>query len=295
MSKPKLIAIVGPTASGKTALAHELADQFSGELISVDSRQIYRRMDIGTAKDKTTSWGIDLIDPDQAYSVAEFKTYVQDKIGEILTRGHLPILVGGTGLWLRAVIDNLDLTRTAGDMALRRELQGHALQDLNAEFERLDPVGAAVIDHQNKRRVVRALEVVKLTGRRWSEQQTRGESPYQVLQIGLSVPREELNKRIDHRVEAMIEQGLIEEVRRLQGRYGCSTESMTGIGYRQVCAYLDGTATQEDAIAEIKRATHAYAKRQMTWFKRDLRIVWVKPGEEAVGLVRTFLKMTSDR
>ena len=288
--KPKIVAIVGPTASGKTSLALDIAKRFNGELISVDSRQVYRGMDIGTAKGKEEQWGIDLVDPDQEYSAADHKTYVTNKTDEVLGRGKLPILVGGTGLWLRAIIDDLDLTATARDPVLREELEARTLEDLFQEYQSLDPAGAQVIDRDNKRRVVRALEVTKITGRPWSQQQTRGESKYDVLQIGLLVPREELNARIDHRVDKMINDGLVEEVRGLRDRYGCEVESMTGIGYRQLCAHLEGQATLDGAVEEITKDTRDYAKRQMTWFKRDPRIVWVKPGDSVESLVNTFLK-----
>ncbi len=317
---PKVIAIVGPTASGKTALSIEIAKQWNGEIISVDSRQVYRGMDIGTAKpnvkverweggeagiqalfgasrvllvEGVPHWGIDLIDPDEPYSAADYKTYATNKINEILERGRLPVLVGGTGFWLKTLIDNLDLTSTPGYLGLRTQLEARTLGDLCHEFKQLDPVGAELIDKQNKRRVVRALEVTKLTGKPWSEQQTAGESMYDVLQIGLFVPRDELNERIDARVDEMIAQGLVNEVRRLKDHYGCEIESMTGIGYRQVCRFLSGEEKLKDAIEDVKRDTRAYAKRQMTWFKRDSRIVWIKPGEPIDGIVEEFLRKKS--
>lgn len=288
--KPKIIAIVGPTASGKTSLALELAARFDGELISVDSRQVYRGMDIGTAKSKEAQWGIDLVNPNELFSAADYKAYASDKTNEILSRGRVPIFVGGTGLWLRAVIDDLDLTKTARDPGLRRELSARTLEDLLEEYEALDPVGAQTIDRKNKRRVMRALEVSKLTGQPWSAQQTVGDGKYDVLQIGLSVPREELKVRINKRVDAMVHSGLVEEVKRLRDRYGCAIESMTGIGYRQMCVYLAGQSTREEAVEEIKKATRAYAKRQMTWFKRDKKIHWVVDPFQAVALVETFIR-----
>ena len=288
--KPKIVAIVGPTASGKTSLALDIAKRFNGELISVDSRQVYRGMDIGTAKGKEEQWGIDLVDPDQEYSAADHKTYVTNKTDEVLGRGKLPILVGGTGLWLRAILDNLDLTATASDPVMRGELEARTLEDLFQEYQSLDPAGALVIDRDNKRRVVRALEVTKITGRPWSQQQTRGESKYDVLQIGLLVPREELNKRINQRVDEMIKNGLVEEVRGLRDRYGCQVESMTGIGYRQLCEYLEGHVTLDVAIEAIKKATSDYSKRQVTWFRRDQSIVWITEPSRATELVRIFIQ-----
>ena len=316
--KPKVIAIVGPTASGKTGLGIEVAKRWNGEVISIDSRQVYRGMNIGTAKPEGTwveseiekggsinqlfgarktflvdgvpHWGIDLVNPDEPYSAADFKQYAHQKIEKIVARGHVPILVGGTGFWLKTIIDNLDLTSTPSDPALRAELEAHTLGDLFHEYKQLDPEGAELIDKQNKRRVVRALEVTKLTGKPWSHQQTAGEQLYEVLQIGLSVSREELAERIDMRVEEMVAKGLVDEVRRLKDTYGCEIESMTGIGYRQVCAFLSGEQKLKDAIEEVKKDTRAYAKRQMTWFKRDSRIVWIQPGDSTHQIVEAFLK-----
>ncbi|MBI4256705.1 tRNA (adenosine(37)-N6)-dimethylallyltransferase MiaA [Candidatus Uhrbacteria bacterium] len=351
--KPKVIAIVGPTASGKTRLGIEIAKRWNGEVISVDSRQVYRGMDIGTAKpegtwveseiekdgsikqlfgsrktflvDGVTHWGIDLVTPDEPFSAADFKAYATEKINEIFVRGRLPILVGGTGFWLKTIIDNLDLTSTPGDPALRAELESRTLGDLFHEYKQLDPEGAELIDKQNKRRVVRALEVTKLTGKPWSEQQTAGEQLYDVLQIGLLLPREELIERIDSRVEEMVARGLVDEVRRFKDTYGCECESMTGIGYRQVCAFLSditslgavdisGTRSEQlcpighncslasfadrtklnAAIEDVKRDTRAYAKRQMTWFKRDSRIVWVNLGDSTENLIKRFLENRSN-
>jgi tRNA dimethylallyltransferase len=351
MKRTKLLVIIGPTASGKTGLGIDLAKRFDGEVISVDSRQIYRGMDIGTAKavgekvrigtwrlghglptalvvDGVPHWGIDIADPDTEYSVADFKKYADEKIADIASRGKLPILVGGTGLWVCAVIDNLNLTETPPDWELRARLEARPLGDLFAEYKRLDPDGAELIDRQNKRRVVRALEVTLATGKPFSKQIEKGNGKYDALEIGILVDRDALNERINGRVDEMVASGLINEVRRLRDAYGCEHESMTGIGYRQICAWLDSTefssthgapaaehpavltspfgsrsARREpcssapmgrriglaDAIEEIKKATRAYAKRQMTWFKRDDRIQWIRNPEDAVDLVIRFL------
>lgn len=292
-SLSKLIAILGPTASGKTGLGIEIAKKIEGEIIGVDSRQVYREMNIGTAKITSSGiphWGIDLVDPDEDYSVADFKTYAEKKIDEILKRNHVPILVGGTGLWLSALIDNFDLTQTAGDPVLRAQLELRPLGDLFAEYKRLDPEGSETIDRENKRRVVRALEVCKITGKPFSKQQTKGEPKYDVLQIGLSVDRQELNLRIDQRVDEMIANGLVNEVRALKEKYGCEIDAMTGIGYRQICTFLEGKPSLGDAIQETKKATRQYAKRQMTWFRRDERIKWVSDLETVLEIVASFLQ-----
>ncbi|OGL98615.1 hypothetical protein A2318_04570 [Candidatus Uhrbacteria bacterium RIFOXYB2_FULL_45_11] len=327
---PKLIAILGPTASGKTALGILIAKLVGGEVISVDSRMVYRNMNVGTAKpegewktgeieiggridqmfgarkqffvEDVPHWGIDLVDPDQDYSVAQFKEYAEKKIAEIVKRKHVPILVGGTGLWLSAVIDNLDLSSTPSDEKLRAELEEKSMGDLFHEYKTLDPIGAELIDRDNKRRVVRALEVTLLTGKPFSQLQTRGVSKYDVLQIGLSVDRDVLYERINDRVDEMIAKGLVNEVRGLNEKYGCQIESMTGIGYRQVCEFLNrtpsphrgegggGVVRLKDAIEEIKKDTRHYAKRQMTWFKRDERIEWVTDPKKAIVLAEAFLK-----
>ncbi|MBI4713697.1 tRNA (adenosine(37)-N6)-dimethylallyltransferase MiaA [Candidatus Uhrbacteria bacterium] len=299
---PKLIAIVGPTASGKTGLGIEIAKKVDGEVVSVDSRQVYRGMDIGTAKvgevgkdregktiDGIPHWGIDLVNPDEDYSVADFKKYAEQKIEEIIKRKHVPILVGGTGLWVSAIINNFDLAKTPADLKLRAELSARPIEDLFLEYKQLDPEGAEVIDKENKRRVVRALEVTKLTGRPFSQQQTKGEPKYDVHQIGIIVERSILNERINKRVDEMIADGLVDEVRSLSDKYGCEIDSMTGIGYRQICEFLEGKSTLAEAIEKVKKATRQYAKRQMTWFKRDSRIHWMSDQEAAFNFVIGFL------
>jgi tRNA dimethylallyltransferase len=315
--KPKIIAVVGPTASGKTSLSIALAKQFDGEVISVDSRQVYKGMDIGTAKaegewisseiekggsinqlfgarqqfmvEDVVHWGIDLVDPDVAYSVADFQTYAQEKIADIISRGKVPILAGGTGFWLKAVIDDLDLSETPANLELRAKLEEKTLGDLFARYKHLDPEGAQVIDRKNKRRLVRAIEVSEVTGIPFSQHRSTPTSPYDVLQIGLSVDREVLKDRANIRVDEMVAKGLVDEVRDLKARYGCEVESMTGIGYRQICEFLDGETSLKSAIEDVKSDTRKYAKRQMTWFKRDDRIQWITESSQAFPLVQTFL------
>ncbi len=315
--KPRIVAIIGPTASGKTSLGIGIAKRFNGEVISIDSRQVYRGMDIGTAKiegervevggrsmtdliegagskavlfDEVLHWGIDLVDPDHEYSISDFKLFADKKIAEIVRRGHVPILVGGTGFWLQAIIDNFDLTNTKSDPALREELEKKSSGDLFHEYKQLDPEGAEMIDRDNKRKLVRALEVTKLTGKPFSESQAKGESKYDVLQIGLLVDREVLNERINLRVDEMVAKGLVDEVRKLKDQYGCEIESMTSIGYRQVCEFLEKKVSLKESVEEVKTASRQYAKRQMTWFKRDKRIQWVVNQEQALELVQTFFK-----
>ncbi len=311
--KPKIIAIVGPTASGKTSFGIEIAKRYEGEIISVDSRQIYQKMNIGTAKavgewkgvddsldamveggkalliEGVAHWGIDLVSPDTPYSAADFKKYAEKKIDEILKRGKVPVLVGGTGFWLQALIDNYTLTETASDDVLRANLEEKGKGELFAQLKRVDPKTAEVIDRENKRKLVRALEVYERTGVAFSSQQNKNDSKYSVLQLGLSVEREVLVERINFRVDQMIAEGLVDEVRDLEKDYGCEIESMTSIGYRQICMFLQNKISLKEAVDEVKKDTRRYAKRQMTWFRRDDRIVWVEDIDQATSFVNQFL------
>ena len=315
--KPKVIAIIGPTASGKSSLGIELAKQFNGEVVSVDSRQVYKEMNIGTGKvvgiwgaseiekggsisqlfgsreflnvEGVPHWGLDLVTPDQTYSAAEFKEYAEGRIKDTVSRGKLPILVGGTGFWLSAMIENYDLANTPADSTLRAELEQRGSGELFARDKELDPEGAELIDKTNKRKLVRALEVTKVSGVPFSQYRSKGEAKYDVLQIGLRVEREVLYERINQRVEGMVAEGLVDEVRGLREKYGCETESMTGIGYRQICAFLEGESSLKDAVESVKQDSRRYAKRQETWFKRDARIQWITDSEEAKELVEKFL------
>lgn len=253
--------------------------------------------------DGVPHWGIDVADPDEDFNVSQFKAYAEARIAEIVKRGHLPIVVGGTGLWVDALVDNLSIPEVPPDPAIRAELEPRSLDDLFAEYKRLDPLGAEQIDRHNKRRLVRALEVCRVTGKPFSAMQVKGELKYDVLKIGLDVERDELNRRIDDRVDEMIAKGLVNEVRGLMPAssppakgesegvptLGALPVAMTGIGYRQIAFFLNGKANLAAAIEDIKRDTRAYAKRQLTWFKRDARIHWVKAPSEAETLVDIFL------
>ncbi|MFH1631400.1 MAG: tRNA (adenosine(37)-N6)-dimethylallyltransferase MiaA [bacterium] len=319
MDKPKIIAIVAPTASGKTELAIVLAKQFSGEVISTDSRTVYRGMDIGTAKPGVDSrqhpvasswpkkieelfsdkpymvegvphWGFDIADPDEEFTVADFKSYADGKIADILDRGKLPILAGGTGLYTGAVVDNMSFTQAPPDNDLRDELEVLSNDQLVDRLAKADPAAANQIDAANRRRVVRAIEVVETTGKPLADQQTKGEAKYDALILGIEFDRDVLYERIDLRVDQMIAGGLVDEVRALRDKYGCDVNAMTGIGYRQICLFLEGYIKLNDAIDLIKRDTRHFAKRQITWFKRDERINWVEKADDAIELVEEFLK-----
>ena len=279
---PNLLVIVGPTAVGKTALAIDLAQSLEGEIVSADSRQIYRGMDIGTAKPTRQEQSraphhlIDIVAPDEPYTLAQFQSDAYAAIDDILARGKLPLLVGGTGLYVRAVVEGLRIPRVPPNEKLRAQL---AAQDGLALYERLrelDPDAAARIDPRNIRRTVRALEVCLTTGRRFSELGRASPPPYRITQIGLTMNRSELYARIDARVERMMEQGLVAEVEALvrQG-YGWNLPSMSGLGYREMGAYLRGEVQLDEAVMNIKRNTRDFVRRQYTWFRlKDERIRW---------------------
>lgn len=316
----KLLVIVGPTASGKTGLSLELAKEFDGEIIAADSRTVYRGMDIGTAKsvgkiagaaggewgsgigniknlfaekpyvvDGVPHWGINLVDPDEDFTASDFKEYAEKKIQEITDRGHLPMLVGGTGLYVNAVINNLSFTQVPPNPALREKLEEMTNEVLLGLIQEKDPDTAETIDAANRRRLVRALEIIEGSGKTLKEMQQKGPSKYDLCYMGLAVDRDELNRRIDSRVDEMVASGLVNEVRSLKEQYGSDAVAMTGIGYRQICAFLLGQMKLADAIDLVKRDTRQYAKRQMTWFKRDERIRWLQHPQEARPIVEQWV------
>lgn len=316
MQKIPLIAVVGPTASGKTDVGVRIAQALDGEVLCVDSRTVYRGMDIGTAKvqgavgDKWASgwvierlfepapvmvedvphWGIDLVNPDEAFTVADFVAYAKKKIADIVARGKVPVLVGGTGLYFRALLDGLTLTDVEPNAALRAELESTPTEELVEMLGALDPDAAANIDASNRRRVVRALEIVKTTGQTLREQQKVVKTPYEVCWIGVEREREELYRRIDERVDAMIAQGLIDEARKLNETYGAESQAMSGIGYRQLATFFQGKMKLREAVERIKFDTHHYAKRQLTWFKADVRVQWVASTQEALLLAHKHVE-----
>lgn len=305
---PKIIVIVGPTAVGKTDLSLELAKKFNGEIINADSRQVYQGMDIGTAKEKRDSEekggkkkqdlylvkGIphhlmDVVKPNQEFTLADFKEKAGKAIADILKRDKLPIIVGGTGLYVRAIIDNLDIPAVAPNFDLRKKLEEMTLEQKVDYLKKIDPKACKEIDLKNPRRVIRAIEVVEATGKSFAEQQTKSKPLFDVLQIGLNLPRQELNQRIDQRVDKQIKDGLVDEVKKLAEKYDWKLPAMSGIGYKQIGFYLRQEIFLPEAIEMIKKDTRHYAKRQMTWFNKDERIKWVKDVKEAEDLLRKFL------
>ncbi len=297
-----LIVILGPTAVGKTALAIHAASALNGEIVSADSRQVYRHMDIGTAKPAPDELAavphhlIDIVTPDQPYSLAEYQRGAYRAIQDIHARGRLPLLVGGTGQYLTAVLEGWGIPEVPPDPSLRAELEDFAAaQGARALHDRLravDPAAASRIDYRNIRRVVRALEVSLLTGTPISALQRKSPPPYRVLQIGLTLPREALYERIDARVERMIAAGLEREVRALlDAGYTWGCPAMSGLGYAQWQPYLAGDATLDEVAGAIRRETRAFARRQYTWFRgHDSGIRWLDAAQTAPDAVIDMMR-----
>jgi tRNA dimethylallyltransferase len=299
-TKQKIIAIVGPTASGKTALSISLAQKYNGEIVSADSRQIYRGMDIGTAtpspaeQDGIPHHLLAIKNPDEEYTVSDYKRDATAAISQILKNNRVPIMVGGTGLYVDAVLDNLDIPEVKADPELRAKIEKDIAENgLVTVFKKLvdrDPDAAYVVDPKNPRRVVRALEVAISTGEPFTAQRKKNGPLFNALKIGLNPPAEILRGRIDLRVEIMLQDGLVNEVETLVKRYGSGCPAFDAIGYREIISYLDGKISLEKAADIIKHNTWHYAKRQMTWFRKDKNIRWIAKPEEAEKLVSSFLK-----
>ena len=287
----KMLAIVGPTAVGKTALSIELARRFDGEIVSADSRQIYRHMDIGTAKATPEEQAaaphhlIDVVDPDEELTLSHYRRLATEAVADIAARGRLPILVGGTGLYVRALLEGWTVPEVPPRPAVRRALEERAEREgheaLHRRLAEVDPAAAARIDSRNVRRVIRALEVYQATGEPISALQRKEPPGYRVFTIGLTMPRADLYRRIDERVDRMVEAGLVGEVRDLLARgyergQGRDLPAMSGLGYRQIGQYLRGEVSLEEAIALIKRHTRRFVRQQYNWFRlSDPTIHWV--------------------
>jgi tRNA dimethylallyltransferase len=278
-SLPALISIVGPTAVGKTALAVALAQRLNGEIISADSRQIYRLMDIGTAKPTAADQAavphhlIDICDPDEEFSLARYQELAAAAIAAVVARGRTPLLVGGTGQYLAAMLEGWQIPRVPPQPSLRAALEQEAAEgsvaQLHARLALLDPVAAAQIAPHNLRRIIRALEVYAVTGRPISEQQGRSPPDYQLRTIWLTRPREELYARADARVDAMLAAGLVEEVAGLVARgYSWDLPALSSLGYLQLRPYLEGRGTLEACVERLKFDTHSFIRRQLAWFRR---------------------------
>jgi tRNA dimethylallyltransferase len=290
---PHLLIIVGPTAVGKTALSLQLAEQFQGEILSGDSMQVYRHMDIGTAKASPAERAriphhlIDIIDPDTSFSVQAFQRLAQAKIEEIHLRRHLPMLVGGTGLYVESITHRYVLPHVPEKPEIRRRWQTYAQtygkEALHAQLHQVDPLSARRLHIHDQRRIIRALEVTEVTGIPFSQLKRRAISPYHLLWIGLTMPRERLYERINQRVDEMIAAGLVAEVTALREKgFHPGLTAMQAIGYKEVMSYLTGEMTLPETIALIKKRTRNFAKRQLSWFHRLPEINWFDVTEEGV-------------
>ncbi|MBN2501377.1 MAG: tRNA (adenosine(37)-N6)-dimethylallyltransferase MiaA [Anaerolineales bacterium] len=278
--RPPLLVILGPTAVGKTTLAIELAEKIGGEIVSVDSRYFYRGMDIGTAKptfeerERVPHHLIDVADPDETWSLAIFQEAAQQAIADIAARGRLPMLVGGTGQYIRAITEGWRIPKQEPDHRLRDALERWAQEighdGLHQRLQVIDPQAAQQIDSRNLRRTVRALEVTLNTGKRFSEQRQRGASPYNLLQVGLTRPRPILYERIDARIDAMLQAGFMDEVRDLlEAGYPPDLPAFSAIGYSQMIQVLQAEISLDEAVMLMKRLTRQFVRRQANWFKPD--------------------------
>lgn len=280
IKKPKIVVVVGPTASGKSALAIKIAKNFGGEIISADSRQIYRGMDIGAGKvtkaeqKQAKHWLIDIISPKTNFSAAKFKKMADKKIREALKRGKLPIIVGGTGFWIKAIVDNVKFPEVDPDWKLRKKLSEKSTDMIFKMLQNLDPDRAAKIDPYNKVRLIRAIEIAKALGK---VPRLKSAPKYNTIQIGVSWPKEALSQRIKIRLDKRFKQGMTKEVEKLH-KQSVSWKRLENFGleYRWIAKYLQGKMILEEMKKKLFVEIKNYAKRQMTWFRKDKRIHWIK-------------------
>ena len=284
MNKPTVIVICGPTASGKTSLAVKLAKEINGEIISSDSMQIYRYMDIGTAKvteeekEGIKHYLVSFVEPNERYSVANFKKDAEKAIEEILKKGKTPIIVGGTGLYVDSLIYGIDYQEIQYDEKYRKQLENIDLEELYKQAITIDSEAMKKISKNDRKRISRILEIYKATGKNKTEQEKlskQNEVKYNYKVFALNMEREKLYERINKRVDIMIKQGLIEEVKELLKKYNEFPTAMQGLGYKEVVEYLNGKITEEEMIEKIKLETRRYAKRQITWFKKNKETIWL--------------------
>lgn len=319
---PKVIAVVGMTASGKSDLAIEIAQKFNGEIISVDSRQIYKKMDIGTNKEPgkmvkrkepvlemlpikdapvsvsdvlneyyevqgTPHYMISVVNPDQLLTLSHFQVLADEIIDDIVKRGKLPILVGGTSLYTSAILENWQIPDAKPDPNLRRELEQLSDSELMMRLDQADRERTKKVDLKNRRRVIRAIEIAEQG--KMIKSPRKLEPKYDALYLAPKIEREEVYKRIDDRVDKMVKKGLIEEVKKVGDKYGYDTVAMTGHAYQQIGKYLQGEWHLDKAVEESKKVTRNYAKRQLTWWRKHGLVNWVKNKDEAFSLVREFV------
>ena len=287
--KPKVVVIVGPTASGKTALSVKLAKKINGEIISSDSMQVYKDMNIGTAKvteeekEGIEHYLVDFVSPNERYTVSDFKKDAENAINKIIEKNKIPIIVGGTGLYVNSIIYNINYTDMEFDEEYRNELMDIAkteegLKRLYEKAREIDEVAANAISRNDKKRIMRILEIYKATGKTKTELEKESrkiDSPYEFYLFGINIEREKLYEKINRRVDLMVEKGLVDEVKTLLEKYDSFPTAMQGLGYKEVKEYLDGETSYNDMIEIIKQESRRYAKRQMTWFRRNEGIIWL--------------------
>ena len=295
MEKQKVIVICGPTASGKTALSIELAKKINGEIVSCDSMQIYKEMDIGTAKPTLEEmqgikhYMIGIISPNERYSVADYKKDAKMAIREILNKGKVPIVVGGTGLYIDSLIYEIEYQNIEFDKEYReyleKEVKEKGLEELYNEAKEIDPEAIEKISKNDKKRILRILEIYHATGENKTEQEKKSrlkEVEYDYKVYALNMDREKLYDRINKRVDKMIEEGLIQEVEKIYKKYNDFPTAMQGLGYKEVVEYLEGKLTKEEMIEKIKQETRRYAKRQLTWFRKNKQTIWLDVGKNTI-------------
>lgn len=299
--KPIVYVIGGPTASGKSKLAVELAKKVNGEIISADSMQIYKEMNIGTAKvNKEEMQGVqhylvDFVSPDERYSVSNFKKDAEKAIEEILEKGKTPIVVGGTGLYIDSLIYGIEFQNEEVDLEYREKLNKIAdekgLESLYKKAQKIDPEAMKKISINDRKRIIRVLEIYHKTGKTKTEQELqsrKNEVKYEYKVFAITMDREKLYERIEKRIDFMIEQGLIEEVKQILEKYHTFPTAMQGLGYKEVVEYLEGSCTKEEMIEKIKKETRHYAKRQLTWFRKNKETIWLdgeKSTDENVSII----------
>ena len=277
-SKPRVIAVVGPTASGKTSYAVSLAHKFNGEIVSADSRLVYKGFDIGTAKPSLEECEgvphhmIDIVEPEIDYSAGLFAEEAKKAVDDILSRGKTPIVAGGTGLYFRLLLENYDVPKVPPDYELREKLSAYTYDELRKMLEKFDPQRAAEIELNDKKKVIRAIEMAEHLEKPLSEY--RKELEFDVEWIGLNFPREELYERINVRVDMMVKAGLVEETENLLQKHGRIKNLTCTIGYQEMIAYLDNQMTLDEAKGKLKQNSRNYAKRQLTWFRKNPLIKW---------------------
>lgn len=278
--KIKVIAIVGPTASGKTAYSIELAKQINGEIISADSRYVYKGFDIGTAKptkeeqDGIPHHMIDIVEPEFEYSAGLYKQEASKLISEINSKGKIPIITGGTGLYIDILLKNYNLPQIEANRELRDSLMQLETETLFEKLAKLDKDATNIIDSNDRKKIIRAIEIITTSGKTLNETRGIGESKYEIEWLGKNFDRDTLYARIDKRVDIMVETGLIEETKALLQKHGKIPNLVNTIGYREIISYLDNNCSLEEALDLLKKNTRNYAKRQLTWFRRNQDIKW---------------------